>query len=130
MTDNIYQQAIIDEAQNPRNQGDFDGEENAKGSEIISHEESNASCGDEVTVYLKLSTDKKIIEDIRWTGRGCIVSQSSMSVFSDKVKGKKISEIKTWDKEDLLPFFEMKNVSAGREKCFTMGMKAVQKALA
>ena len=118
----IYQTAIIDEAKHPRNQGELENPD-------VNHHETNASCGDDVTVTLKLSKDKQVVEDIKWVGSGCVVSQASMSVFSDKVKGAKVSEIKKWVKQDLLPFFGMEEISAGREKCFMMGLKAVQKAL-
>ena len=128
MTDNIYQQAIIDEAQNPRNQGSLDVI-GATGNEVISHQETNASCGDEVIIYLKLSKDEKIVKDIRWSGHGCVVSQASMSVLSDKIKGTEVQKIKAWTKKDLLPFFGMETISAGREKCFMMGLRAVQKML-
>ncbi len=95
----------------------------------MKHHETNASCGDEVIVTLKFSPDKKIVEDVRWTGHGCVVSQASMSVLSEKLKGVSVAQIKQWQKADLLPFFGMNDISAGREKCFLMGLKAVQKAI-
>lgn len=122
MTENIYQEALIAESQNPQNSGllaDAD----------LKHHESNASCGDEVTISLKFSQDGKTVEKVGWEGHGCVISQASMSVLSDKLIGASVEEIKQWQKADLLPFFGMDDVVAGREKCFMMGLKAVQKAL-
>lgn len=118
----VYQEAIIDEAHNPRNSGELVDPD-------FHHHETNASCGDEVTITLKLSKDGKTVEDIKWTGHGCIVSQASMSILSEKIKGASLDEINKWQKKDLLPFFGMEEINAGREKCFTMGLKAIQKMM-
>ena len=121
--DEIYQEAVIAEAQHPQNSALLtDGH--------LKHHETNASCGDDVTITLKFTKDKKTVETVGWEGHGCVVSQASMSVLSEKLKGASIEQIKKWQKADLLPFFGMSDISAGREKCFLMGLKAVQKALA
>lgn len=122
MNDNIYQEALIAESRNPQNSGLLEGAD-------INHHETNASCGDEVTITLKFAKDGQTVEQVGWEGHGCVVSQASMSVLSEKLKGASISQIKQWQKADLLPFFGMNDISAGREKCFLMGLKAVQKAL-
>jgi nitrogen fixation NifU-like protein len=121
--DNIYQEALVAEAKQPQNSGLLTGAD-------IKHRETNASCGDEVTISLKFSKDGKTIDRVGWEGHGCVVSQASMSVLSEKLLGVTVVEIKQWQKADLLPFFGMEDISAGREKCFMMGLKAVQKVLA
>ena len=50
----------------------------------------NPSCGDEITLELKLNKD--IIEDLAFTGHGCAISQASTSIMIDLVKGKTIEE--------------------------------------
>src|SRR3972149_4824367 len=120
--DNIYQEALIAEAAHPQNSGKLDHAD-------VDHHETNASCGDEVTIMLKFSQDRKTVENVKWIGHGCVVSQASMSILSEKLKGASIEQIKKWQKADLLPFFGMNDISAGREKCFLMGLKAVQKSL-
>jgi nitrogen fixation NifU-like protein len=52
----------------------------------------NATCGDEITLYFSLS-DNGIIKDIRFTGKGCMISQASASIMCETVKGKTINEI-------------------------------------
>lgn len=116
----IYQEALVAEAQDPQNSGLLTNPD-------INHHETNASCGDEVTVTLKL--DKNKVIEVGWEGHGCVVSQASMSVLSEKLKGATVAEIAKWQKQDLLPFFGMEEISAGREKCFMMGLRATQKAL-
>ena len=120
--DEIYQEAVIAEAQHPQNSGLLTDSH-------LKHHETNASCGDDVTITLKFGKDKKTVEAVGWEGHGCVVSQASMSVLSEKLKGTSVEQIKKWQKTDLLPFFGMNDISAGREKCFLMGLKAVQKML-
>ncbi|HKJ45854.1 MAG TPA: SUF system NifU family Fe-S cluster assembly protein [Balneolales bacterium] len=52
----------------------------------------NATCGDEITLYYSLS-DNGIIKDIRFTGKGCMISQASASIMCETVKGKSVKEI-------------------------------------
>jgi len=121
MTD-FYQEEMIAEFKEPQNKGkisEFDLEQ--KGV--------NASCGDDLVVFLKLSTDGTKIENVGWDGQGCVVSVTSMSVLSEKLKGKMISEVLSWDENNLLPFFGMEELNKGREKCFMLGLRTVQKAI-
>lgn len=60
----------------------------------LSEHGHNPSCGDEITLELKLSQDKKIIEDIGFTGEGCAISTSSASIMIDTLKGKTVKEAK------------------------------------
>jgi len=50
----------------------------------------NPSCGDEITLELKLNGD--IIEDLAFTGQGCAISQASTSMMIDLLKGKSKEE--------------------------------------
>ncbi len=52
----------------------------------------NPSCGDEIKLELKLSEDKKYIEDMAFTGHGCAISQASTSIMIDTLKGKTVEE--------------------------------------
>lgn len=50
----------------------------------------NASCGDEILVFLKVS-DGKIV-DAKWVGKGCAISTSSADFFAESVIGKTAEE--------------------------------------
>ena len=54
----------------------------------------NPSCGDEITLQVKLSDDKKNIQDLAFTGVGCAISQASASIMCDLLRGKTIEEAK------------------------------------
>lgn len=52
----------------------------------------NPSCGDEITLNIKLDGD--IIEDASFEGSGCAISQASTSMMIDLIKGKSVKEAK------------------------------------
>jgi nitrogen fixation NifU-like protein len=53
-------------------------------------EGNNPSCGDEVTVWLRLEGDT--IADISFKGAGCAISRASASIMTTAVKGKSVAE--------------------------------------
>lgn len=116
----FYQEEMIAEFKEPQNKGTMDNSD-------VEHEGRNASCGDDINVFLKFADGK--IKDIKWDGQGCVVSITSMSLLSEKVKGKAIDEVMSLTKKDLLPFFGMDELSKGREKCFMLALNAVQQAI-
>lgn len=118
----IYHQDLIDEAKNPSNFGELKDHD-------IKTTSYNASCGDVITVWIKLSTDKKKILDVRWRGHGCIISQASMSLMSQKLKGFKVSKLKELSKESVLEELGLEDISVGRVKCLLLGISAVKKIL-
>jgi nitrogen fixation NifU-like protein len=77
----MYQQIILDHYKNPQHHTlpeDFDAE--------VHH--VNPTCGDEVTLRVKISGDS--IADLGWDGEGCSISQASTSVMSELVAGKPV----------------------------------------
>jgi len=119
---NLYQETILDELKNPQNYGELPDAD-------VVVEETNASCGDEVTVFIKTDDTGYSILDIRWTGVGCAISQASMSLLSEKIKGMSIAEIQNLSKEEMEELVGVDQISVGRVKCLMLGLKAVQKAL-
>ena len=80
----LYQEVILDHGKRPRNfRHPADANREAKGD--------NPLCGDKVTIYLKLS-DKGLIEDVAFEGRGCAISTASASLMTELLKGKTHAE--------------------------------------
>ena len=117
---NIYREDLLDEARNPNNYGDL------KDPDLVSTN-FNASCGDVITVSVKLSSDKKKIIDIKWKGKGCIISQASMSVLSEKIKGLEINKLQKLTKDEVLEELGFNEISTGRIKCLMLALGAVKK---
>lgn len=80
----LYQQVILDHSRNPRNHGEIP-------PPCLHAHGDNPSCGDEIDVYLRL-TDDGHIEDLKFTGQGCAISQASASMMTLKIKGKSKAE--------------------------------------
>jgi len=81
----LYQDMILDHNKNPRNYGELDqADRHADGF--------NPLCGDKITVYLKVREGR--IEDVRFKGSGCAISQASASMMTESLKGKTIEEAK------------------------------------
>jgi nitrogen fixation protein NifU and related proteins len=82
--DDLYREIILDHYRNPRNRGELPVPP-AHRSEGF-----NPLCGDEVQVFIDV--DDGEVTDVRVTGQGCSISQSSASMMSQAVKGKSVDE--------------------------------------
>ena len=80
----LYQEMILDHYRRPRNKGVL---ENADASV----EMKNPLCGDEIAVQVAFEGDS--VRDLRFSGRGCSISQASASMMTQLVKGKTAGEI-------------------------------------
>jgi nitrogen fixation NifU-like protein len=76
----LYQEVILDHSRHPRHHGVLEG---------ASHkaEGYNPLCGDRVTVYLRLDADGRV-DDIKFEGKGCAISQASASMMAQLLKGR------------------------------------------
>lgn len=79
----LYQSLILDHSRKPRNFGELpDADRRAQGR--------NPSCGDQVTVWVKMDGDT--LADVHFAGAGCAISQASASLMTTAVKGKSRAE--------------------------------------
>ncbi len=116
----MYQEQILDHYKNPRNFGKMlDADLHAK--------DSNPLCGDELTIYIKVSGDGKIT-DIKFYGHGCAISQASASLLTMRLKGKNIEEAKKVDTENIVKMLGIK-LSPVRLKCALLSLQVLKKAL-
>jgi nitrogen fixation protein NifU and related proteins len=82
--EDLYREIILDHYRNPRNRGELP----APPAQRL--EGYNPLCGDEIVVYLLIEDDA--VADVKITGQGCSISQSSASMMSAAVKGKTLDE--------------------------------------
>jgi nitrogen fixation NifU-like protein len=82
--EDLYREIILDHYRNPRNRGELPVPPAHRA------EGFNPLCGDEVQVYLDVDGDT--VADVRVTGQGCSISQSSASMMSQAVKGRSLDE--------------------------------------
>jgi nitrogen fixation protein NifU and related proteins len=85
--DSLYQEIILDHYKNPRNYGTLDAVEG-----VAIHQE-NPSCGDQIDLRLHVQ-DGKVVA-IRFSGKGCAISQASASMMTLAVEGKSTEEARS-----------------------------------
>ena len=133
----LYQQVILDHSRKPRNHGHLE--------DCIHVHGDNPSCGDEIDLYVKFDSEGKI-EDIKFDGQGCAISQASASMMTLKVKGRPQAEaeglsqdfrtvvtgeggIKNEDALGELQLLEGVQHFPQRVKCAMLGWRALDQAI-
>jgi nitrogen fixation protein NifU and related proteins len=76
----LYQDVILDHSRRPRNFGELP-------NAAVRVHGDNPACGDEIHLAIKFDANGGL-EDIKFTGRGCAISQASASLMTMKLKGK------------------------------------------
>ena len=121
MTDGLgmYAEELIYNYEHPKNKG---GMEHPDAKMV----EENISCGDKITVYLKIVGDK--IEDVKFEGSGCVISMGTASILTDFLRGKTVAEVEAFGKDRLL---ELISIDPGpvRLHCATLSLRAIRKAV-
>jgi nitrogen fixation NifU-like protein len=113
----VYNDEIMDRYQDPLYYGALEKFD-------LKIDEPSSSCGDKVTLYLRIKEGR--IEDIRWEGEGCIISMVSTDMFCGDAIGKQMEELENMDDSALLERFPIK-VTSGRYNCVLLPLKAIKK---
>jgi len=117
MDTNIYHERMIDLYENPLNCGKI---ENAD----FSHEADNPLCGDIIRIDVCLD-DKNRVNEVVWSGEGCVVCLTSASLLTEEIKGMPLSEVKSFSKERLLALIGVK-LNKVRIKCAILPLNVLQ----
>lgn len=112
----LYMEQILDHYKYPRNFGRLENPD-------ITHEEGNPSCGDQIRIDLKISDGK--ISDVRFSGKGCAISQAATSMLTEMIKGQSLEDVKKISKEDMLGELGIE-ISAIRLKCALLALKILK----
>ena len=118
--DSLYRDYILDHYKNPRNFGELDPHD-------LEGHDHNPLCGDELGVHVKVSADGTTIEDLRFHGQGCAISQAAASMASEELIGMEVAEIPGLSAEwvtDLLGI----DISPTRRKCALLSLKVMRGA--
>jgi nitrogen fixation NifU-like protein len=114
--DQFYREYILDHYKNPRNFGRLENPD-------ISHEEDNPLCGDVIGMDFRVKAG--VIEDVKFHGRGCAISQSSASLLTERLKGLALDDAKKINKEDVLGELGIQ-ISPARIKCALLSLKVLK----
>jgi nitrogen fixation NifU-like protein len=114
--DQFYREYILDHYKNPRNYGRLEHAD-------ITHEEDNPLCGDVVGMDFQINNG--MIEDIKFHGRGCAISQASASLLTERIKGLSLDDAKKINKDDVLGELGI-DISPARIKCALLPLKVLK----
>ncbi len=119
--DNLYRDFILEHYRNPHNRGVLDPSD-------LSFADSNPTCGDEMSMTLRLDDGGERVVEVAFEGRGCAISQASASILTDELAGKSVQELRDLDPKDVLENLGVP-IGPARLKCALLSYKVLQGAV-
>jgi nitrogen fixation NifU-like protein len=116
----IYKENILDHYRNPHNVGDMK-------DATFCNEENNPICGDTLELLVKLDKSGHVA-DVKFHGSGCAISQASVSMLTDLMKGKTLDELKKMTRDDVLKMLGIP-IGVVRMKCALLSLRTLQRGI-
>jgi nitrogen fixation NifU-like protein len=117
--DDFYKEYILDHYRNPRNFGHLEQVD-------ASAEDLNPLCGDTIKMELALD-DEGRVRDVKFSGKGCAISQASASMLTESIKGMRLEDVARLSRETVLENVGI-GISPTRMKCAMLGLKVLKSA--
>ena len=119
--ESLYREVILDHYKNPRGHGVIeDADAEAEGQ--------NPLCGDEVSIYVAFGEDGETIDEVKFSGRGCAISQAATSMLMEMTKGRTAEQVASLEKDELLAEIGVP-LTPVRLKCAMLGLTTLKVAL-
>jgi len=83
--EDLYREIILDHYRTPRNRGELP-------PPAVCTEGNNPLCGDDIRIFLDIADG--VVKDVKFSGQGCSISQSSTSMMTVAIKGKPVEEVR------------------------------------
>ncbi|MHB8703693.1 MAG: Fe-S cluster assembly sulfur transfer protein SufU [Candidatus Tyrphobacter sp.] len=117
--DDFYRDYILDHYRNPRNFGRLE-------APTATAEDLNPLCGDRIRMDLLVDAGGTV-RNVRFSGKGCAISQASASMLTESVIGKSLEEVAKLTKEAVLENVGI-GISPTRMKCAMLGLRVLKSA--
>jgi nitrogen fixation protein NifU and related proteins len=118
LMDDFYRDYILDHYRHPRNFGELANPD-------AQAEDLNPLCGDEIRMQLKVNDGT--VSDVRFSGKGCAISQASASMLTEAVKGMKLADVAKLSKDVVFDNVGI-DISPTRMKCAMLGLRVLKSA--
>lgn len=117
--DDIYRQYILEHYRDPRNHGHLDHPD-------IHAADTNPLCGDRIELDLQIDGDR--VTNVRFSGRGCAISQATASMLTERIEGATLEELRMLKPSDIL---EMLGVEIGpaRQRCALLSLRVLHQGI-
>jgi len=119
MESKTFQENILFHYRHPRNKGELKGF-------TFSARDTNPLCGDEVTIQVKIRNGK--VEEAKFEGSGCAISQASASLLTDYLKDKSVQELRKIGKEEVFKLIGTR-LSPVRMRCALLPLRVLKEGL-
>lgn len=119
----IYSEQILFYYKHPKNKGKM-------ANSTFEFSENNPLCGDRIEIQVKLD-NQGMVEDIKWDGVGCAISQASASILTQMIKTgdkKHLDDLRNIKKEDLLEMLGIQ-LSPNRLKCALLSLGTLKSGI-
>jgi nitrogen fixation NifU-like protein len=119
--DNLYRDFILEHYREPHNRGVLEPHD-------LHFADSNPTCGDELSMTLRLDAAKERIDDVAFEGRGCAISQASASIMTDDLRGMSLDAVRGMHPREVVEALGVP-IGPARLKCALLGYKVLQGAV-
>jgi nitrogen fixation protein NifU and related proteins len=116
--DDFYRDYILDHYRHPRNFGEL-AQADAEAEDL------NPLCGDQIRMQLKV--DDGAVSDVRFSGKGCAISQAAASMLTERLKGMRLADVAKLSKDIVLEDVGI-GISPTRMKCAMLGLRVLKSA--
>jgi len=93
-----------------------------KGANLICRQ-ANLSCGDQVTLYLKVDSQDQI-QAAKFINQGCVISTAAASLLTEAIKGKSLKEVQQLRPQQVIAWLKIP-LTPSRYKCATLALNAL-----
>ena len=115
----MMKEEVLDHYRNPRNRGTMAKPDFTSG-------QHNPSCGDSVCMQGRVA--QNTLSDLAFESKGCVISQATASLLTEKFKGKALNDVLAMDKESLLKLLDIP-LGPTRLKCALLPLMALQQGV-